>query len=408
MKRMKSKTDALNGLRWLVLAIVGGLSMASVARAENGSTQFDIYGFAMLDMGYQTKQNDPAWFDVLRPTKLPSVDNQFGEDGRFFAGVRQTRLGFKSSTPTDMGELKTQFEFEMFGTGVDAGQTTIRLRHAYGELGKFGAGQYWSPFMDIDVFPNSIEYWGPNGMAFFRNVQVRWMPIQGETRATIALERPGGSGDLGVASQIVGGDILGRFPLPDVSAEYRMGRDWGYIEGAGIVRQVAWDDMDPADADGDLSGEATCWGLNGSTNIKAGRGVVRASVVYGEGIQNYMNDAPVDVAVDITGPAPGDIEGVALPVLGISAFYDITWNERWTSTAGYSMVDIDNSNGQGPTAFKTGSYALANLLYYPVKNVMMGGEIQWGERENINGFTSDDLRFQFSAKYNFATTIGGQ
>ena len=37
--------------------------------------------------------------------------------------------------------------------------------------------------MDIDVFPNSIEYWGPNGMVFFRNVQVRWMPIQGDTRA---------------------------------------------------------------------------------------------------------------------------------------------------------------------------------------------------------------------------------
>ena len=29
----------------------------------------------------------------------------------------------------------------MFGVGADAGQTTIRLRHAYGELGKFGAGQ---------------------------------------------------------------------------------------------------------------------------------------------------------------------------------------------------------------------------------------------------------------------------
>jgi len=26
--------------------------------------------------------------------------------------------------------------------------------------------------MDIDVFPNSLEYWGPNGMIFFRNVQV--------------------------------------------------------------------------------------------------------------------------------------------------------------------------------------------------------------------------------------------
>jgi hypothetical protein len=118
-----------------------------------------------------------------------------------------------------------------------------------------------------------------------------------------------------------------------------------------------------------------------------------------------MNDAPVDVATEGTGTS---LDGVALPILGISAFYDITWNEKWTSTAGYSMVDIDNSNGQDGTAFMKGQYALANLLFYPVKNVMMGGEIQWGDRENKNGYTSDDLRFQFSAKYNFSTMIGGQ
>ena len=41
----------------------------------------------------------------------------------------------RSSTPTALGELKTTFEFELFGTGVDEGQTTFRLRHAYGELG---------------------------------------------------------------------------------------------------------------------------------------------------------------------------------------------------------------------------------------------------------------------------------
>ncbi len=40
------------------------------------------------------------------------------------------------------------------------GQTTIRLRHAYGELGQFLAGQTNSLFMDIDVFPNTIDYWG--------------------------------------------------------------------------------------------------------------------------------------------------------------------------------------------------------------------------------------------------------
>ncbi len=98
----------------------------------------DIYGFVMLDTGYQTGQNHPDWYDVVRPTKLPSYENEFGEDGHWFGSVRQTRLGVKATKPTSLGELKTQFEFELFGTGVDAGQTTFRLRHAYGELGHFG------------------------------------------------------------------------------------------------------------------------------------------------------------------------------------------------------------------------------------------------------------------------------
>jgi hypothetical protein len=394
---------------WAVIAAT--LWIAPVASAQDG-TRFDIYGFAMLDMGYQTKRNDPDWFDVLRPTKLPGSAAQaasFGEDGRWFAGVRQSRLGVKSFTQTDRGELRTTFEFEMFGTGDDAGQTTIRLRHAYGELGQFGAGQYWSPFMDIDVFPNSIEYWGPNGMAFFRNVQVRWMPIQGETRMTIALERPGASGDQGdYADHIeLAGGVQGRFPLPDLSAEYRLGRPWGYVEAAGIVRQINWDDPTPTPTD--ISGEALGWGLNLSSNLKAGRGTARVSVLYGEGIQNYMNDAPADVGVRVSPGSPGGIEGEVIPVVGVSAFYDINWNDRWSSTAGYSMVDIDNLDGQSDDAFKKGQYALANLLYYPVKNVMLGGEVQWGDRENFrDGFTSEDLRFQFSARYNFSTSIGGQ
>src|SRR5512145_1799169 len=224
-------------------AVLGGLLVAPIARAENGNTKLDFYGFAMLDMGYQSGQNHPDWYDTLRPTKLPSYENEFGEDGRFFAGVRQSRLGVKGFIPTDVGEIKTIFEFELFGTGVDAGQTTFRLRHAWGELGQVGAGQTWSPFMDIDVFPNSIEYWGPNGMVFFRNVQVRWMPIQGDSRLTFALERPGASADQGVyADRIELEDVVPHFPLPDLSAEYRYARSWGYIEVAGMLRWIEWED----------------------------------------------------------------------------------------------------------------------------------------------------------------------
>ena len=155
----------------------------------------------------------------MRVSKLPSFDGEHGKDGDTFAGVRQTRFGVKTSTPTALGELKTQFEFELFGTGVDSGQTTFRLRHAYGQLGKVGAGQTWSPFMDPDVFPNSLEYWGPTGMVFFRNVQVRYMPMMGDNQVTIAVERPGASADQGVyADRIELSNMKARFPLPDFSA----------------------------------------------------------------------------------------------------------------------------------------------------------------------------------------------
>ena len=77
--------------------------------------------------------------------------------------------------------------------------------------------------MDIDVFPNSLEYWGPNGMVFYRNVQVRWMPIEGETRLTFALERPGATADGGeYQERLELEDIKARFPVPDISGEYRL------------------------------------------------------------------------------------------------------------------------------------------------------------------------------------------
>jgi hypothetical protein len=363
----------------------------------------------MLDFGQNFNTINPNWFDTMRLTKLPKVEGQFGKDGSTFAGVRQSRLGVRSSTPTALGELKTTFEFELFGTGVDEGQTTFRLRHAYGELGAFGAGQYWSPFMDIDVFPNSLEYWGPTGMVFFRNVQVRWMPIKGDTRLTLALERPGASGDAGVlADRNELQNVKGRFPAPDLSGEYRIGGKKGYLEVAGILRYMKWDDV--LDDQFDLSGSAVGWGINLSSNIKfGGSDTLRLQGVFGEGIQNYMNDSPVDVGlVRNPGNARTPVEGKPIPITGIVAFLDHNWNSKVSTAIGYSGQMNDNTEGQTPDSFKNGHYALGNVLYSPVPDAMVGVEFQWGRRENFSdGFTSDATKIQVSFKYNFSAKFGG-
>jgi len=365
----------------------------------------DFYGFVMLDAGYEFGQTDPDWFDVVRPTKLPSFKNEFGANGNVYFSVRQTRFGVKTTTPTQFGDLKTQFEFELFGTGVDAGQTTFRLRHAYGELWQFGAGQTWSPFMDIDVFPNSVEYWGPNGMVFFRNVQIRWMPLRTERNEIIvALERPGASADQGVyAGRVELQGIKPHFTMPDISGHVRITRRWGYLQAAGIVRKIGWVDTNPTPTL-NLTDHVYGWGVNITSNLTfTENDTARLAVVYGEGIENYMNDAPVDIGVkNNPGSILRPILGVPLPVLGAVGFLDHNWSKRFSTSLGYSLVNIYNSDAQKPNDYHQGHYALTNLLFHPVSKVTIGAEFQYGRRLNFSdGFNVNDYRLQFSFKYDW-------
>jgi hypothetical protein len=137
--------------------------------------------------------------------------------------------------------------------------------------------------------------------------------------------------------------------------------------------------------------------------------VLRLQYAYGRGVENYMQDSPVDVGLqnNLSNPVT-PVVGKPLPVTGIVAFLDHTWNARFSTAIGYSSQDIGNTDAQAPDAFGAGKYALGNLLYTPVPNVMVGGELQWGRRDNFSdGFHSDDLKLQFSFKYSFAAKIGG-
>lgn len=387
---------------------------SQAAAQDSDSTRkagMELYGFIMADAIFDNTGIQNEWLDAARPTRLPSFENEFGVPGQFFFGVRQTRFGMSAHAPTKLGEVKAVLDFDLFGVGVDAGQTTLRLRHAYASLGQFLFGQTESPFMDLDVFPNSIDYWGPNGMVFFRNVQVRWTPISGKNTLQFALERPGASGDQGVyASRIELADVAARFPVPDFSASYKSGgHKWGHVRLAGILRYIKWDDL--GNQPFDLAGDAVGWGFNLSTNINTDpKGVIRASVIYGEGVENYMNDAPVDIGIENNFSDPETpLVGKALPVLGLVAFYDRNWTEKVSTTIGWSMVNITNSDGMDPAAFHQGQYALANVMFYPITGLMVGPEVQYIRRSNFDDeFVADGFRLQISGKYNFKVNIGGK
>ncbi|HUJ19080.1 MAG TPA: DcaP family trimeric outer membrane transporter [Nitrospirota bacterium] len=389
---MKPKTALYVFVIIALLAVIGTGGEARAAAQD--APRIEIYGFVQLDAIYDFDRVDPSWDATLRPSKISvGATNQFGHDGETIFSVKQTRFGVNGYIPTELGELKTKFEFDLFGVGADAGQTTIRLRHAYGELGQFLAGQTNSLFMDIDVYPNVVDYWGPAGMIFFRNIQARWTFMkQGGTKAAVALESPGSAIDTGKLNLVDINGVSSWNKYPDLTGQYRMDGTWGHFQAAGIMRWLGY-----SSPDGGISGHKTGWGANLSGAVHTvGKDSILAQLAYGEGIANYFNDGGVDLAPQ---SSAGGAE--ALPILGLLLYYDKYWSDKWSSSIGYSETEQHNSGGQEPTAFHRGQYASVNLLHYPAKNVMVGGEFLWGKLEQNGGETGHDSRIQFSAKYNF-------
>lgn len=81
-------------------------------------------------------------------------------------GLGPGRLGrhhAPARTPSDFGEIKTQFEGDFEGGGNEtlSNWSELRLRHAYGTIGKFKAGQTWTSFMVLGAYPHTIDFFGP-------------------------------------------------------------------------------------------------------------------------------------------------------------------------------------------------------------------------------------------------------
>jgi hypothetical protein len=250
-----------------------------------------------------------------------------------------------------------------------------------------------------------MEYWGPTGMVFFRNVQIRYAILQGDNELFVALERPGASADAGpYRSREELDSVTPHLPVPDFSAHFKKSGDWGHVQLAGMLRYIGYEDQ-AASATRDISGYVIGWGLHLSTVLNLTKmDIFRGSVVYGQGVENYMNDAPFDVGVvSNPGNTHEPIKGKALPVTGIVAFLDHNWTSKLSTSIGWSGTYINNTPLSGPTTYKDGQYAIVNIVATPFKNFLAAAELEYGSRANFDGsYTAHDVKLQFSFKYNFS------
>jgi hypothetical protein len=390
MRSMSTRSIAL------VLLALGfaGLMATRDARAE--STDLEVYGFAHFDYIQDFNRVNPDWAATLRASKIPTTDGLYGADGQAIMSARQSRLGVQGTN----GDVYAKFEFDMFGVGGDEGQTTIRLRHAYGQYKGWLAGQTNTLFMDVDLFPNTIDYWGPAGMVFLRNPQLRWTKTMTDNSFAIAIEHPSNDVDAGQLRTVDPSlDIVSVSRVPDLTAQFKSSHGWGHFQVSGIVRKLGYET--PGGPDSKPKGDKTGGGGDFALILKAkSTTTFRLGAVFGNGIANYMNDGGTDLAADGTLANP---EAKAVPLQGYTAYVDHNWSPKVSTALGYSRTQVTNTSLQDPSAFHIGEYASVNVIYAPTSKVFFGAEGLWGQRTDNGGAIGDDRRIQFSAHYAFSS-----
>jgi len=407
----------------LTLAVMipaAGPAFAETITADDVTIEF--YGLVQLDGIYDFQRVDPDWVGAFRPSKIATTDGAFGDDGEANFSVRQTLFGMSGKAPLAGKTVEGKFEFDLFGSGDDAGNTTFHLQRATVEWGPLMFGYTKTLLMDSDVFPNIIDYWGPNGMIFVKNPGVRFTPFQsGDSFFALALELPGNDVDPGHIRRIdpsLGDSLDSTQKLPDLIGAAQYGGDWGHIRLAGVARSLGFETV--GSPGGEPDGNEFGWGVNLSGILKFGPTTIRASGVYGEGIASYFNDGGTDLAPElhrsdraglptVTPHAAGfRVEAKPVEMYGLVFFVDHDWNDKFSSSIGVSRAKVTNTNFQTGDAYGTGDYALVNLLYKPIDHLLVGGELMYGRRKDNYGATGEDTRFQFSIRYTYGAKVMGR
>jgi len=260
-----------------------------------------------------------------------------------------------------------------------------RLRQAFLTYNKWLLGQAWMTFFNLDALPENLDFIGPAESTIFgRQVMIRYSsgPWQLSLENPETTITPYGGGECFVADDST---------IPDGVVRYNFNAGWGSFTAAGILRQLAYENI----ATG-IDDRTTGYGISLSGKFKIGeKDDFRWMASAGGGLGRYLG---LNLANGAVLDADGNLE--AIDSAGIFGSFRHFWGPKWRSnlTLGYTKVD-NNVELTGMDVTKKASSLHVNLIYNPVPKLDFGIEFLYADREIESGADGDLKRVQFSAKY---------
>lgn len=376
--------------------VVTGGDIPGSFKLPGSDTSVKIGGYLKLDAIYSSKSAgvNSVGDQLLTPQLIPvgpgAGDN---ERNQIKLHARETRLNVITSTPTQSGALTTLLEGDFFGADGNESISNshgFRLRHAYGTLGGFSAGQFWTNFMNVPALPETLDFNGPVGNLFVRQAQLRWTQKFAGGEWAVSAENPesvfavAGTGTTFRADDDRFPDLVGR-----VSFAAGGGRYWVAV----LARNIRVDSAAAPAAVEDKWGGGLA--VSGAIPV-TGKDDLRFMAYAGDGIGRYnVPGFYVDGVLDAAG-------GLSLPtIFGGYVAYRHFWTPTLRSTLVLSASEADNPAQTFGTLNKSDRSVHLNLISSLARTVDVGVEYIYGQREIQNGQSGSLNRVQLSAKYAF-------
>ncbi|WP_231890841.1 DcaP family trimeric outer membrane transporter [Methylomonas koyamae] len=335
-----------------------------------------------------------------------------GERSQIAFHAKESRLWFKSFTPSAWGDVNTFIEFDFYGDPATYTYTP-RLRHAYGSFGHLLAGQTWTTFLNASALPDNLDVGGSAGaLASLRQPLVRWTEpftwLDTPMEWLLALEAPrsrlwvDNHLETGTANRAAASDpnldagywtTPNADRYPDLTARLNLNPEWGNVSLAALGRQLRY-----TNSSNGYRQDAWGGGVNVSGRINTvGLDNIRFMAHYGKGDARYVSTTNTfaDAALD----SHGAIE--LSESYGAMVAYQHWWDKQWRSSITYGFAQTDYPHYANPVLTRQVQSLHANLLWSPVSQAMLGVEYTYADRELIDGRDGVLQRVQFSAKYSF-------
>jgi hypothetical protein len=330
--------------------------------------------------------------DRFVPAQIPLEGTpQYGGGTQFNMNAKGSQLSLDVRAPDLPGNFRFYYNNDFFGSG---GAMGYRLKQLYGQFFNVTAGYTFSIFEDPDIWPDTVDYEGPNSAVFARQPTARYLwAINDHWQMNFGVQQPSSDIDGGPAGSPFNGASANN-QAPDGGFNVR----WedakiGHVQFATILRDLGARNPGVVDDQNVLG-----WGLNLSSGINVfERDSMQAQLTYGEGIFHFANDNFFnnDAAYDASGRLQ------ALPYFGALAGYTHHWSDNFRSTASFGFINLDNELSQGPDAYHQTYYGSLNLVWQLRKRLSVGIEGLYGKKEVQSGDSGDVFRTQLGLVYSF-------